>query len=64
MNFCPTIQILNLIIPYMVKLSSGKTFTFRVQNCYSQEKFHGSIACRLTLPIDKAIIHGKTFAMK
>ena len=30
-------------IPYMAKLSSGKTFTVRAQNFYSQENFHGSM---------------------
>ena len=37
------------------KTFEWKTFVFRVENGYLWENVHSSIACRVTLPIDKAI---------
>ena len=43
-----------IIIPYTAKLSSGKTFTVRVQNFHSRENFRASILvdlhCQSTMP--------------
>ena len=49
---------------YTAKLSSGKTLAVRVQNCHSLGKLLRWHACRLTLPINKAIICGKILTIE
>ena len=36
---------LNIIVPYMAKLLSGKAFVVEDQNGHSQENFHSAITC-------------------
>ena len=49
----------------MAKHLRGKTFAFRVENGYLLENFRVSmLVCRLILPIDKAIIRGKSLVIE